>query len=449
MKPYRIFVVEDDPWYGSALEYHLSLNPDFVIHLFTTGTDCLKNLHLQPDLVTVDFSLPDLSGDQLYKKIAETHPAMPVIIISAQENVGIAVELLKLGVNDYLVKDDNTKDVLWNTINKVRNTQHLQEEVKSLRKELSDKYDFENSLKGQSPALKKVFELMEKATQTNINVSISGESGTGKELVAKAIHYNSARKSKKFEAVNMAAIPANLAESELFGHEKGAFTGAIARKTGKFEEANGGTLFLDEIAEMDLSLQAKILRVLQERELVRIGGNETVKLNIRIIAATHKNLADEVKCGRFREDLYYRLMGLPLLLPPLRERGNDILILAQHFLNEFAKENNLSKITFSTTAKNKLLQFNYPGNIRELKALVDLAAVMCSNGIIDEDDIIFPAGSDNEVFMNREQTMREYNNDIIKHFLQRYNNDVKLVSKKLDIGRSTIYKLIQTRELVL
>jgi two-component system, NtrC family, response regulator AtoC len=449
MRNYRIFITEDDPWYGATLEYHLSLNPDFIVHLFATGTDCINNLHLQPDLITIDFSLPDMPGDHLYKKIAEIHPTLPVIIISAQENVGVAVELLKLGVNDYIVKDDNTKDVLWNVINKVRNTQRLQQEVTKLRKELAIKYDFDNSLKGQSPELKKVFDLMEKAAQTNINVSISGESGTGKELVAKAIHYNSSRKAKKFEAVNMAAIPRELAESELFGHEKGAFTGALARKTGKFEEANGGTIFLDEIAELDLGLQAKILRVLQERELVRLGGNEIVKLNIRIIAATHKNLVEEVKQGHFREDLYYRLMGLPIVLPPLRDRGNDILILAQYFLNEFAKENKLTRIIFSAKAKDKLMAFNYPGNIRELKAVVELAAVMCKEAAIEEGDIIFSFSKGNEAFMMREQTMREYNIEIIKQFLQKYDNDVKLVSRKLDIGRSTIYKLIQTRTLVL
>lgn len=449
MKPYRIFIVEDDPWYGSALEYHLSLNPDLVLHLFTSAGDCLRNLHLQPDLVTVDFTLPDMKGDQLYRKIAEWNAQVPVVIISAQEDVSVAVELLKLGVYDYLVKDDNTRDVLWNVINKARNTQHLQDEVKNLRKELSGKYDFQHSLRGQSPALRKVFELMEKATTTNINVSISGESGTGKELVAKAIHYNSSRKGKKFEAVNMAAIPRELAESELFGHEKGSFTGAVSRKIGKFEEANGGTIFLDEIAEMDPTLQSKLLRVLQERELVRVGGNEVIRLNIRVIAATHKNLADEVAEGRFREDLYYRLMGLPILLPPLRDRGNDILLLAQHFLDEFSAENKMPKFSLTAAAREKLLKFNYPGNVRELKAVTELAAVMSKDVVIQEDDIVFTYSRNNEAFMLKEQTMREYNNDIIKYYLRKYDNDVRLVSGKLDIGRSTIYKLLQTKEVIL
>ena len=449
MKTYRIFIVDDDPWFGSALEYHLSLNPDYSIHLFTTATACLKAMHLQPQLITIDFGLPDMKGDDLYKKLIVQNPGLPVIIISAQENVGVAVELLKLGVNDYLVKDENTKDVLWNAVSKIRKTQQLQEEVHYLRKELSIKYDFEKSIKGSSPALKKLFDLMSKAAETNINVSISGESGTGKELVAKAIHYNSERRNKKFEAVNMAAIPGSLAESELFGYEKGAFTGAVTSKAGKFEEANGGTIFLDEIAEMDLSLQSKILRVLQERELVRLGSTQLVKLNMRVIAATHKNLLEEVKKGNFREDLYYRLMGLPIMLPPLRERGNDVLMLAQHFLDEFCRENKKSKISFTTEAKDKLLAHNFPGNIRELKALVELAAVLCNHQVITDSDISLSAVPETGQIMTVEKTMRTYNNDIIKHYLKKYDNNVQLVSQKLEIGRSTIYKLLKTRELIL
>ncbi len=449
MNPYRIFVVEDDPWYGEILAYNLSLNPDYIIHRFTNGADCLKNLHLQPNLITIDFALPDMKGDQLYKKISELDDTLPVIIISSQENIEIAVKLLKMGVKDYLVKDDNTKDVLWNSIIKIRETQYLREEVQHLRKELTDKYEFENIIKGQSPLLKKVFGLMEKASKTNINVSINGETGTGKELVAKAIHYNSERKKKKFEAVNMAAIPRELIESELFGHEKGSFTGAVSRKCGKFEEANGGTIFLDEIAELDLSIQSKLLRVLQERELVRVGGNETIKLDIRVIAATHKNLAEEVRKGNFREDLYYRIIGMPIELPPLRDRGNDILILAKNFADEYARENNLEKITLSAGAKEKLAGYNFPGNVRELKAMIELAVVMCNGEIITADDIAFSSTRPDEDFIGQEKTLREYNMIIIKNFLKKYEHDINKVARKLDIGKSTIYKMIQTRELVL
>jgi len=295
--------------------------------------------------------------------------------------------------------------------------------------------------------LNNIFRLMEKATKTNINVSVTGETGTGKEVVAKGIHYNSDRKKKPFVAVNMAAIPKELIESELFGHEKGAFTGALARKEGKFEEANGGTIFLDEIAEMDLSMQSKILRVLQEREIVRVGGNEKVKLEVRLIIATHKNLSDEVKKGNFREDLYYRIIGLPIELPPLRERGNDVLILARHFADEFAKENKFNPVTISQDAKEKLMRYNYPGNIRELKAIIDLAVVMCDGKEITADDISYNSGRGDEAFTAEEKTLRQYTCDIIKYYLKKYDEDVLAVASKLDIGKSTIYKMIQTKEI--
>ncbi len=284
--------------------------------------------------------------------------------------------------------------------------------------------------------------------QRHEGVSITGETGTGKEVVAKAIHYNSERKKKPFVAVNMAAIPRELIESELFGHEKGSFTGALTRKIGKFEEANKGTLFLDEIAELDLSLQSKILRVLQERELIRVGGNEKVPLDVRLIVATHKNLLDEVKKGHFREDLFYRIMGLPVDLPPLRERGNDILLLAKFFLDEFCKSNKLGNIGISPEAKEKLMKYSFPGNVRELKAIIDLSAVMGDGQNINADDIFFASAS-GDLLSASEKTMKEYTADIIKHFLKKYDNNVVKVADKLDIGKSTIYKMIQNNELTL
>ena len=286
---------------------------------------------------------------------------------------------------------------------------------------------------------------MEKACKTNINVSVTGETGTGKELVAKAIHYNSNRSKKKFVAVNVSAIPSELLESELFGHEKGAFTGADARRIGKFEEANKGTIFLDEIGEMDIALQAKLLRVIQERELVRVGDNKPIKLDIRIICATHKNLLEEVQKGTFREDLYYRLIGLPIELPPLRNRKEDILILTKHFISEFSKQNGLGKVEVNQTAQDKLLAYNYPGNIRELKALVELACAICEDGIITENEINFSATSSNNMqhMLNQELTLREYTNQIIKLHLKQYNNNVMKVAKKLDVGKSTIYRMLK------
>lgn len=446
---YSIFIVEDDPWYGQILEYHLSLNPDYKITRFLNGNDCLENLHKKPDLISLDFGLPDYPGDKLFQKIRETLPDIPVVIISAQENISVAVNLLKMGVSDYLIKDNATKDLLWNCIIRIRENQSLKQEVEFLKEELGQKFSFDKTIIGQSEPIKKIFSLMEKATKTNINVSITGETGTGKEVVAKAIHYNSSRSKKNFVAVNMAAIPKELIESELFGYEKGAFTGAVTRKLGKFEEANGGTIFLDEIAELDLNLQSKILRILQEREVTRVGGNEVIKFDARLIIATHKDLGEEVKKGNFREDLYYRIIGLPIELPPLRLRGNDILILAKHFIDEFAKANKMGTISLTKEAKDSLLKYPYPGNVRELKAIIDLAVVMCENNEIKPDDITFKSLKQDDIFIMEAKTLRAYTCDIIKFYLKKNNNDVIAAADALDIGKSTIYKMIKEGEILI
>lgn len=313
-----------------------------------------------------------------------------------------------------------------------------------LKSAIKDRYNFQNLIKGKSQEIEQVFELMERAVQTNISVSVRGETGTGKELVAKGIHYNSKRKNQPFVAVNVSAIPEGLIESELFGHEKGAFTGADFKKAGKFEQANGGTLFLDEIADLDLSLQAKLLRVIQEREVTRLGGSQIIPLDVRIITATHKNLQELVTEKRFRKDLYYRLLGLPIVLPPLRDRGNDIILLAKHFADEFCRENGLNPKHISPGARNTLLNYPFPGNIRELKAIVDLACVLCSGDIIENEHLHMDSKEITVNLMTHEKTLQQYNNDIIMHYLSKYNHNVKLVANKLDIGKSTIYRILQT-----
>jgi transcriptional regulator with PAS, ATPase and Fis domain len=289
---------------------------------------------------------------------------------------------------------------------------------------------------------------MEKAIQTQISVSVSGETGTGKELVAKGIHYNSKRSTKPFVAVNVSAIPETLVESELFGHEKGAFTGADFRKTGKFEQANSGTLFLDEIADLDIAIQAKLLRVIQEREITRLGGSENIPLDVRIITATHKNLSNLVAEGKFRQDLYYRLLGLPIELPPLRERGNDIILLAKYFVDEFCKENEMGPKSISDEAKKVLLAYHFPGNIRELKAVMELACVMTNRDVIKPSHLNMNVDDSVQNLLANEKTLDEYNNEIIKHFLNKYNQNVRLVASKLGIGKSTIYRMLQRKTLV-
>ncbi len=446
MNSLKIHIVEDDSFFGETLKYYLKLNPDYEVQLFQTGKECIDNLYLKPDIICLDFGLPDIPGDILLKKIKDINNKIPIIIISGQEEIEVAVNFLKEGANDYITKNDHSKELLWNSILKIRENLSLVNEVEELKEKLEQKFTFENSIIGKSDVIKAVFNKINKALTTNINVSITGETGTGKEVVAKAIHYNSDKKSKPFVAINMAAIPKELVESEFFGHEKGAFTGADSRKTGKFEQANGGTIFLDEIAELDLNLQSKLLRVIQEREVTRLGGNEPIKFNARLIIATHKDLAQEVKKGNFREDLYYRIIGLPIELPPLRERGSDTILLAKHFMDLFVKENKMKPISFAKESLDKLNKYAFPGNIRELKSVVDLACVMCDGKEVQPDDLIFSSVSDTNFFLSEEKTLKEYTNDIILHYLKKNNNDVLKTAKKLDIGKSTIYNLIQTLE---
>jgi len=430
------------------LYHYLSLNPEYEVKRFDSPKEFFSCLHEQPDVVTLDYSLPDSDGAEVLKRIKDFGKHIQVVIISGQEDVGTAISLLKNGAFDYIVKDEDTKDRLWNAILHLRELAGLKQEVEDLRTEVGRKYDFSQTILGKSDPIKKIYSLIEKACKTNITVSITGETGTGKEVVAKAIHYNSEKHKMPFVTVNVAAIPRDLIESELFGHEKGAFTGAVTRRIGKFEEADKGTLFLDEIGELDINLQAKLLRVLQEREIIRVGGNAVTPINVRIIVATHKNLLEEVKNKLFREDLYYRLIGLPIELPPLRERGSDILILAKHFTDHFCKENRMEKKTLTSEAQEKLLHYAFPGNIRELKSTMELAVVMADGEQIEPSHITLNTSGSITNLLSQETSLREYTNQIIQHYLDKYDSDVLLVAKKLDIGKSTIYRMLKNEDLL-
>lgn len=441
-EPFKIFLVEDDVIFSKIISYHLSLNPDNQVEVFPDGKSLVRNLYKNPNLISLDYNLPDMTGLEVLKQVREFNPETPVVIVSGQQDLATAIELLRKGAYDYILKDQDTKERLWNITRNIRENLMLKEKIAVLEEEIGKKYEAGNLIKGNSAAINKVFTLIEKAAKTNIVVSIYGETGTGKELVAKSIHFGSARAKKSFVAVNVTAIPKELIESEMFGHEKGAFTGAANRRIGRFEEANKGTLFLDEIGDMDLNMQSKLLRVLQEEELTRVGGNEVVKLDVRVIVATHKNLLELVKQGKFREDLYYRLLGLPINLPPLRDRGNDIVLLARFFVDEFCVKNKMKKLSISPAAIQKLQKYHYPGNVRELKAIMELAAVMTNTNTIEESDISFSTTGSTQDFLFEETTLEEYNRRIISHFLQKYDNKVRLVAKKLDIGKTTIYRMM-------
>src|SRR5215470_630791 len=401
---FKVFIVEDDVWYGSMLQHYLSLNPEYEVKRFESPKDFFAQLHENPEVVTLDYSLPDCDGAEVLKKIKEHNPDIRVIVIFGQEDVATAINLLKNGAFDYIVKDDDTKDRLWNSILHLREISNLKQEVETLKSQVGRKYDFSQMILGKSDQIQKVFSLIEKAAKTNITVSVTGETGSGKEMIAKAIHYNSDRHKLPFVAVNVAAIPRDLIESELFGHEKGAFTGAVTR---------------------------------------RIGSNTVTKIDARIIVATHKNLLEEVKNKNFREDLYYRLIGLPISLPPLRERGNDILILSKHFIDGFCRENKMEKKSLSPEASQKLLQYPFPGNVRELKSVVELSVVMADEEMIQAEHITLNTSASIADLLNKEMTLKEFEIQILQHYLDKYDKDVLLVAKKLDVGKSTLYRMIQ------
>lgn len=443
MEKFKIAIAEDDKWYAEMLKYSLSLNPDYEVFVFNTGKSLLNKLkEIDPAVVTVDFSLPDMNGDEILKKIKLINPEIEVVVVSGQEDVTTAIDLLKQGAYDYLVKNKEVRDRIWNTVLNIKENIGLKEEVKQLRTVVGKTNEIKSLIKGNSKAIIKVHNLINKSLETNINVSITGETGTGKELVAKAVHFNSSKAKKPFVAINVAAIPSELIESELFGHEKGAFTGASEKRIGKFEEAGDGTLFLDEIGEMDLNMQSKLLRVLQEKEIVRVGSNKIIKINCRIITATHRDLKKEVSSGNFRQDLYFRIMGLPIKIPALRDRQGDVLFLAQFFIAEFCKENKIAKKAFTEEAKLKLQRYSFPGNVRELKSVMELAIVL-SDETIDVNDLNFEEHEGFGELMNKEMTLREYNLKIIKHYIEKCNGKIIQAAKKLDVGKSTIYRMLQ------
>ena len=384
----KIFAVEDDVIFGKMIKHTLEKEDHHDVTVFTTGEDFFDHLHEQPDIVTIDYNLPGMSGLDILKQINQYNPDIAIVIVSGQEEVAVAVEAYKNGAKYYILKNQQTFDELAMCIKTLAAHADLKKEVEVLRGQIIDRHNY-SSMIGESEAVLKVIRMMQKIENSDVLALITGESGTGKEVAARAIHYNSHRRKKNFIAINVAAIPEDLIESELFGHEKGAFTGANGRRIGKFEEANGGTILLDEIGEMDVNLQTKLLRVLQEKKICRIGSNKEISLDVRVLAATNKDLGQRVKQGKFREDLYYRIQGFLIHLPPLRERGNDIIVLARHFLQECGEQRNGSAKSFTKEALEAMLAHDWPGNIRELKSFVERAALISDDDKIDVSDLVF------------------------------------------------------------
>jgi len=380
-----ILIVDDEPGARESLE--VILEDDYHLHSVGSGQEALTVIKKVPvDVVLLDVNMPGMDGLEVLRQIKKQDEQIDVVMVSALNLARKAVDAIKSGAYDYITKPYEPEDIL-STVERVMNNRRLRKELDYLRKEVKQ-FRGLDKIVGESKPMIEIFDLIKKVSLTSTSVLITGESGTGKELFARSIHNQGSRRSGPFVAINCAAIPSELMESEMFGHEKGAFTGAHTQTIGKFEHANRGTLFLDEISALRPDLQAKLLRVLQEREIERIGSNKSIKIDIRVIAATNTNLEDAVFEGRFRQDLYFRLNVVPITIPSLRERSEDIPLLAKHFLNKFNLAFNKKIPGFSQKALDALMRYHWPGNIRELENLIERLAVLSSrNEPIQLEDI--------------------------------------------------------------
>ena len=382
---FRILVVDDEATQRELVCGYLK-KQGFEVFSAPSAERALELFRREPvELILTDQRMPNLSGLDLLKAAQAINPETSVIVMTAYGNIESAVAAMKAGAADYLTKPLHLEELLQK-IQRIRERCRLYEENRELREELKERHRIEGII-GESGQMLEVISLVQRVAPSEATVLIRGESGTGKELIAKAIHYASPRAARPLVRVNCAALPENLLESELFGHEKGAFTGAIAARKGRFELADGGTLFLDEIGDLPLHLQAKLLRVLQEREFERVGSSQTLKVNVRVLSATNRDLDAMIRSGRFREELYYRLNVVTLLLPPLRERRQDLPALMEHFLKHFAAKNGKTIRGFSQAARQALLRYDYPGNVRELENLIERAVVLTRDDVVGRGDL--------------------------------------------------------------
>jgi DNA-binding NtrC family response regulator len=437
MKKVKILVVDDEAIVRESLGDWLK---DVGYQVFTAenGHEALEVIEKEkPGIIIADLVMPGMDGIELMRKAREIQPKIEVIIITAYASIPTAITAMKKGAYDYIEKPfcPERAELL---VEKLAEHQELVEENLSLRQRLEDRYRFENII-AKSSKMQRVIEVIKVVAKSNATVLITGESGTGKELVARAIRSQSHRRNKPFVAVSCAALPESLLESELFGHEKGSFTGAYAQKKGKFEFANGGTLFLDEIGEMSANIQVHLLRVLEEKEFTRVGGNEPIKVDVRVISATNKDLRKAIEKQDFREDLYYRLNVVNIELPHLRERKEDIPLLAEHFLNKFASENRKEITGFSPDAIELLLDYDWPGNVRELENAVERAVILAQDSIITAADLPQESMSLTSPATPR-KSLKEVEKEHILNVLRETGENYSAAARILGLSRMTLYK---------
>jgi DNA-binding NtrC family response regulator len=452
MGSHLIFITDDDYSLRRLLEVTIT-SWGYEAKSFSTGEALLRSLDEHPDVVLLDHMLPGISGLEVLSALRKSIPDLPVIMLSAQSKIDVAVEIMRSGATDYFSKPVDLKRLQLSLQNAV-NLHTLREKVRELQDTLENTVRYDNIV-SSSGVMQDVLKMVERASRSDITVLIEGESGTGKELIARAIHYNGVRKEGPFIIINCAAIPRDLLESELFGHERGSFTGAVDRKIGKFEAADGGTIFLDEIGEMDASLQAKLLRVIQERQFERVGGIETIRTDVRIISATNRNLRSMAAERLFREDLYYRLSTFPIIIPPLRERPVEIPLLADHFLHLYATREGKAPMRISPGAYDILKTYPWPGNVRELQSVIERSVILSDDSLIGEDDLPLSLYQPEErntydadaplLFRSRTDivSLEKIKETALRRTLLLCDGNASEAARLLEIGRTTLYDLVK------
>lgn len=443
MESMKILVVDDEALIRDMIKRGLSQMGGFSVEVAQSGPEAIEKMEKDVfDLVLTDLKMPEMDGLELLKTIKGTRPDIMVIMMTAHGSIETAVEAMKIGADDYITKPIDFNDLLLH-ISKVQKESLLLRENRLLRMEVRKKFEFNNII-GKSKKMQEIFSLIEKVALGSSTVMIYGGSGTGKELVAKAIHYNSPRADRPFIPFNCGAIPETLVESELFGHTKGAFTGAIQAKKGLFEEANEGTLFLDEISSILPSVQVKLLRVLQEKELMKVGSTERTKIDVRMIAATNENLEENMKQGKFREDLFYRLHVFPIFLPDLKGRKEDIPLLAYHFLDRYSKEAKKEIKGISKGAMKLLLEYHWPGNVRELENTIERAVIMTDQDTLVPNDLPKDLMEGFSEMIKRgvkdRKSLDDIKSEYIKEILKEVGGNKRIASEILRVNPRTLYR---------
>jgi len=446
-----VFIVDDEQSIAKLLSFWVKDKWGYEVEIFSNSESMLKKITSKPDLILLDIMLPGLDGIETLKRIKQMDEHLPVIMLSAQGRIDVAVDSIKYGAYDYFSKPIDQQKLELSLKNAIRNYD-LVKEIQNLKENVKKEYSFDNIISADGK-MQDVFKLVSKVLDNDITVLIYGESGTGKELIARAIHYNGRRKDKPFIVVNCASIPRELLESELFGHEKGSFTGAHQRKLGKFEMAKDGTIFLDEVGELEMLLQAKLLRVIQEKEFERVGGNELIKTNVRIISATNRELKQAVEQKQFREDLFYRLNSFPISIPPIRQRRADILVLTEYFLEEFNKKLQRNVKGFSKKALKLIYEYDWPGNVREMENTIERCMIISEKDTLDIDDLPqHIRAADPSISTDQQSVMFTDDNIVpfekikeksIRHALKVTGGNIVEAARKLQLGRATIYRLME------